>query len=88
MSLRGQWIVVLRDIPANEDELIGPYHSEEAAERVAERLRRDIAARAADHWLEAVAKWVRPGLDIEEARDEMLRDLDEMGYPPQMVVGR
>lgn len=78
---RGQWVVVLRYISANDDELIGPYHSGEKAQAVADRLNRDISARWASHVMEAFVKFVRPGsIDLEEMRDEMLRDLEELGY--------
>lgn len=78
---RGQWVVVVRDIPSNSDSYIGPFHSEERADEHAQRLRRDIEALGAGHVLEAFTEWVRPAsVDFEEFRDEMLRDLEEMGY--------
>ena len=80
LALRGQWVVALRDIPGNDEELVGPFHSEDKAEAVARRLRGDIEARGAAHVMEAIVRWVRAGLDLEEMRDEMLRDLDAMGY--------
>ena len=78
---RGQWIVCVRDIPANDDSYVGPFHSEEKADEIATRLRKDIEAVGADHILEAFVVWVLPAsTDLEEFRDEMLRDLEEMGY--------
>lgn len=78
---RGQWVVAVRDIPSNADEFVGPYHSEDKAEAVAHRLRRDIAAVGAEHIAEAVVHYVRPGsIEQDEVRDELLRDLAELGY--------
>lgn len=78
----GTWVVVLRLIPANEDELLGPFRSGEKAESVADRLNRDIESRAATHVMEAFAQEVRPAsIELEDARDRMLADLEEMGYP-------
>jgi hypothetical protein len=78
---RGQWVVCVRDIAANDNTYVGPFHSEENADKVAVRLRRDIEAVGAGHLLEAFVEWVRPAsTDLEEFRDEMLRDLEEMGY--------
>lgn len=80
---RGQWVVCIRDLPSNTDEFLGPFHSEEKAEAVAERLRRDIAALSASHIVEAFTVWVRPAsTELEEFRDELLADLGEMGYAP------
>lgn len=78
---RGQWIVCVREIAGNDNSFVGPYHSEDKAEAVADRLRRDITAVQADHIIEAFVEWVRPSsTDLEEFRDEMLRDLEAMGY--------
>lgn len=78
---QGQWIVAVRDIPSNTDEFLGPYHSEDKADTVARRFNRDIDAVGASNIAEAVVHWVRPGsIDEEELRDEMLRDLAELGY--------
>ena len=78
---RGQWIVAVRDIPSNTDEFLGPYHSEDKAEDVAHRLRRDIAAVGAGHVAEAVVHYVRAGsIEFDEVRDELLRDLEDLGY--------
>ena len=78
---RGQWVVAVRDIPSNTDELVGPYHSEDKADGIARRLRRDIAAVGAEHIMEAVVYYVRPGsIEFDDVRDEMLRDLEELGY--------
>lgn len=77
---RGQWIVCLRDIPSGEDEYLGPYHSDEKAQAVADRLNRDIAARGAGGTVDAIVEWVRPGIELEEIRDEMLVGLDDLGY--------
>lgn len=79
---RGQWIVWLRDVPGGEDQFLGPFHSEERAHAVAERLRRDIAAVGCGFdTLDAGVEWVRPAsTDFEDFRDEMLVDLEAMGY--------
>lgn len=80
-DVRGQWIVCVRDIAANDNSYVGPYHSEDKADAIASRLRRDIEAVGADHLLEAFVEWVRPSsTDFDEFRDELLRDLEEMGY--------
>lgn len=78
--MSGQWVVVLRDIPGNEDELLGPFHTEEKAEAIAGALRRDIAARDAEYIAEAFVTFVRPGVEMVDLRDELLEQLDEMGY--------
>jgi len=80
-TVRGQWIVCVRDIAANENSYVGPFHSEDKADSTAARLQRDIEAVGASHLLEAFVEWVRPAsTEIEDFRDEMLRDLGEMGY--------
>lgn len=77
----GQWVVAVRDIPSNTDEFVGPYHSEDKAEEIAQRLRRDIAAVGAEHLMEAIVHYVRPGsIEFDDVRDEMLRDLGQLGY--------
>ena len=71
----------MRDIPSNTDEFVGPYHSEDKAEAIAQRLRRDIAAVGAEHIMEAVVHYIRPSsIEFDDVRDEILRDLHEMGY--------
>lgn len=78
---RGQWVVVVRDIIANDDSYVGPFHSDDRAEEIATRLRRDIEAVGAEHVLEAFTAWVVPAsTDFEEFRDQMLADLEVMGY--------
>ena len=77
---QGQWIVCVRDITAGEDDYLGPYRSEERAWDVANRLNRDLAAVGARDLLDAIVEWVRPGLDVEQYRDDMLADLAKHGY--------
>lgn len=79
-SMRGQWIVCVRDILSGNDDYLGPYHSEDKADEVAKRLNLNIAAVGASEVLDAIVEWVRPGLDIEQYRDDMLRELAETGY--------
>lgn len=74
-TFRGTWLVCVRDVAAGEDDYLGPFRSEERAHAVARRLNRDIAAIGlSTDVLDACVEWVRPGVDIEEFRDEMLRD--------------
>lgn len=77
---RGQWVVVVRDIPANEDQFVGPFTVEARANAVANRLTRDFAARGAENVMEAVVQWVRPGVESEDLRDDLLAQLEESGY--------
>ena len=84
-AFQGQWIVCVRDILSGNDDYLGPYRSEDKAEDVARRLNRDLVAVGASHILDAIVEWVRPGLDVEQYRDEMLQTLDEHGYSPPCV---
>lgn len=77
---RGSWIVCVRDIPAGEDTYLGFFIVEQRARDLAERLRRDIAARGAEGVMDAIVEWVRPHPEFEDFRDEMLRGLEECGY--------
>lgn len=77
---RGHWIVCVRDIPGGEDSYLGVFTSEDRAEQLASRLRRDIAARGAQDSLDAIVQWVRPHPEFEDFRDEMLADLERLGY--------
>lgn len=77
---RGQWVVVVRDIPANEDQFIGPFTVEERADSLASRLNRDFAARGAAAVMEAVVRWLRPGVEAEDLRDDLLAQLEDGGY--------
>lgn len=77
---RGQWVVVIRDVPANEDRFVGPFTVEARADAAAARLTRDFATRGASDVMDAVVRWVRPGVEIEDVRDDLLAQLEEGGY--------
>jgi len=76
----GLWTVCVRDMPSNTDDYIGSFRSEARAEEFCERLRRDVEAVGASHIIDVQVCWIRPQIDTEEFRDELLRDLEEMGY--------
>ena len=81
MNLRGMWIVCVRDVPAGEDQYLGPFASEEKAQAIAERLRRDFAAvGAGDTVIDAIVEWMQPGAEFTDLRDKLLADLAEVGY--------
>jgi hypothetical protein len=79
----GSWVVCIRDLPSNTDEYLGYFRSEDRAEAVARRLRGDVEAVGASHVIDVTVCFVRPMPEHEDARDELLADLEEMGYAVQ-----
>lgn len=77
----GQWVVVIRDIPANEYKLLlGPFRDEKRAVAAARRINGDFAARRAQNVMEAVVKWMQPGAEERDVREELIAELIEGGY--------
>lgn len=63
-----------------QDSYLGPYRTQEAAERVRRRLDRDIAKRGASEFLYVNVEPLRRGGDLPDFREEMLADLEAAGY--------
>lgn len=79
----GSWVVCIRDLPSNTDEYLGYFRSEDRADALADRLRRDVEAVGASHIIDVNVCWVRPEPEHEDARDTLLAELEEMGYAVQ-----
>lgn len=71
---QGQWILCIQDSVSGCDDYVGPFRSQERAERAAERLRRNMKAVGAADQVAIVVEWCRPAIELEEIRDELLRE--------------
>lgn len=76
-----QWLVCLRWYAPLADEYLGPFRTKEGAERVRDRLERNIAARGAEEVCGAYVEPITSGADYMHFREQMLTRMDEAGFP-------